>query len=191
MGVLGIAFVAFVVTNVDDLLLATAIVVAGSDGKLPMRQLVVGQYLGFIVIVAASEGVAQALHSVHGPYIGVISLVPLSLGIRGLLSTLHGGIARSPRAVVGTSTVALLTMAGGADNVSVYCVLLRGASAAQTAEITATFLILLIPWCFLALRLGRTRQIRRALDRFGPVVTPVVLVAIGIAGIAKALIHTL
>jgi cadmium resistance protein CadD (predicted permease) len=190
MGVIGIAFVAFVVTNVDDLALATAIVVAGSNSKLSMRRLIVGQYLGFVVIIAASDGIAEALHSVRGPYIGLVSLIPLSLGIRGLLSSFDGDTtARSPRLVVSTPVVAVLTIAGGADNVSVYSVLLRRASAAQDAEIAATFMLLLIPLCLLALRLGHAPQTRRALDRFGPIVTPVVLVAIGIAGIANAFIH--
>ena len=52
---------------------------------------------------------------------GLLGLIPIALGIRGLLSTQDG----QPKVATNTVAVAAVTIANGADNISVYTPLFR------------------------------------------------------------------
>ena len=137
LAVLTLATGAFIATNIDDLVVLTALF--GSPRPAP-PQIVAGQYLGMGVLVAISVVAAAGLASVPERWIGLLGIVPLGLGIRGLL----GRRDEAPPAVV-TSTlgVVAITIANGADNVSVYAPLFHEAGRG-TFGFVAIFAVLIL-----------------------------------------------
>jgi cadmium resistance protein CadD (predicted permease) len=162
----------FAATNIDDLLVLTALF---GTRRLTTPQIVAGQYLGMSVLVAISVVAATSLASVPDRWIGLFGLVPLGLGIRGLTHRQSDG----PQAVV-TSTlgVAGITIANGADNVSVYTPVFRDAGR-DTIGYIAAFAVLVAVWLAAAAFLVSRKPIVRVLDRWGHWLIPCVFMTIG------------
>ena len=173
LAVLPLATGAFIATNIDDLVVLTALF--GSPRPTP-PQIVTGQYLGMSVLVAISVVAAAGLTAaVPERWIGLLGIVPLGLGIRGLL----GRRDEAPPAVV-TSTlgVVAITIANGADNVSVYAPLFHEAGRG-TFGFVAIFAVLIAVWLAAARFLATRRLVVRLLDRWGRWLIPCVFIAIG------------
>src|ERR1700684_2525835 len=129
-----IAVLAFASTNVDDLFLLASLFV---DKEFRTMPVVAGQFLGMLLLVAFSVLAALFAISIQGDWIYWLGVVPLFLGIGGLRDLfqrsarpnssdrdrldfvgkeqLRSGWTRSEVAFV-----ALLTIANGGDNLSVY-----------------------------------------------------------------------
>jgi cadmium resistance protein CadD (predicted permease) len=121
-GLVGAAAGAFTVTNLDDLVLLTALFAAGRVSGAPSRSAVaVGQAIGLAGIVITSAIVAAGLGAVPDELVAVLGLVPLGFGIRGLLA-----LRRRPQddrwvsPARSTGSIAAVTMSNGVDNISLY-----------------------------------------------------------------------
>jgi len=179
LGLVGSAIVVFVATNLDGLVILT--VLFGS--RAPSRaQIVVGQYLGFLAILAVSVIGAAGLRAVPEHWVGLLGLIPLGLGIRGLLHQ-HD---EHRVAVSGMLGVAGITIANGADNISVYIPLFRTVGWATLGYI-AVFMVLVVVWCGIASVIASHPAVTVTLDRYGHWLVPVVFIVIGLgllAGVA-------
>src|SRR5665213_359995 len=128
----------FVVTNVDDFVLLTALFVTVGRGGPTNRQIVIGQYLGMGALVVVS-------------LLAALGLVPIALGTRALLRVRRTAPDEVVAATVtGVAGVVMLTVADGADNVSVYIPLFRQAGAGATAAYMVVFAVLVGVWCTVA-----------------------------------------
>lgn len=184
----------FAATNIDDLVVLTALFLTARTRGVPRpREIVAGQYLGFAVLVAVSAGAAAGLVAVPGPWAGLLGLVPLALGIRGLWRARSAGRDGAGPVAAGLLGVATITIANGADNLSVYVPVFHALRAGQVLLTIAVFLVLLGLWCVAGAALGRHPKIIAALERVGPLLVPVVFIVIGVwilvaAGISAKLL---
>jgi len=171
----------FVVTNVDDLVLLTTLFVTVGRGGPTNGQIVSGQYLGITALVAASLAVATGLAAVPNRWIGLLGLVPMVLGVRALLLARRSGPeAEGVAAVTGAVGVAALTVADGADNVSVYIPLFRQAGPSATATYAVVFAVLVGVWCLAAHGLAHRTALVDLVERTGHWLVPVLYIAIGV-----------
>jgi len=175
----------FVVTNVDDFVLLTVLFATVGRGGPTGRQIVTGQYLGIGILVVVSSLVALGLSPVPVRWTGLLGLVPIGLGVRGLLRLRRPSddgrqMDRGAGAVAGTGGVMALTLANGADNLSVYIPLFRQAGAARTATYIVTFAVLVGVWCLVARSLADRRLLVAGIDRVGHWLVPLLYIAIGI-----------
>lgn len=175
----------FVVTNVDDLVLLTVFFgrATAPDG---IRRVVAGQYLGFGAIVIVSVMAALGARQLPGNLISLLGLVPLTLGLKaGWDVWRHRNESDPdplpPTTALGSTTVAAITFANGADNIGVYVPVFAVAAAGVVLGTVAVFAVLVGLWCALGLWLARRRPVALALSRWGHVVLPVVLIGIGVA----------
>src|SRR5204862_445915 len=142
----------FVATNIDDFVVLLLIAVSAPPEGARIWRVTGGQYLGFAAIVAISVAGAAALHAVPVEWAGLLGVIPVVLGIWQLLRLRRpGGEARTAARADTVTAVALLTIAGGADNVSVYVPLFRRLDGAGTGMTLAVFAVLLGVWCAAAL----------------------------------------
>lgn len=171
----------FAGTNVDDLVILTALFLTARTRGVPRPwQVVAGQYLGFLVLVAISAGAAAGLVVVPGAWAGLLGLVPLGLGLYGLWrARLADGDGSDPVAA-GLFGVATITIANGADNLSVYIPVFRALRLGQVVQTTAVFLVLLALWCAAGAVLGRRPKIVAMVERAGHLMVPIVFIVIGI-----------
>jgi cadmium resistance protein CadD (predicted permease) len=168
----------FIGTNIDDLLVLTVLMLAHRAHGVPkVWQIWAGQYLGIGALVAVSVLAALGLTIVPDRWVGLLGVIPIALGIRALVRKQDGG----PRVATSALTVAAVTIANGADNISVYTPLFRTIGAAPTAVAIAVFALLTAGWCLAATWLASHKPVVAAVERWGHWIVPAVFIIIGIA----------
>jgi cadmium resistance protein CadD (predicted permease) len=190
---LAVAIVAFVSTNVDDLLLLSALFI---DSRSRTISVVAGQFVGMSLLVIFSIGAACSVASIPDSVIRLTGIVPLSLGFfrlsKWFATQLSGakpgqqkagfiGIGRKNTSWTESQTLLalLLTLANGGDNLSVYIPLF----AVQRTSIpiyAAAFCVMTAIWCYLAWLLTNHRALRDLLRSHADWIVPCVLIALGL-----------
>ena len=196
---LGVAAAAFVGTNVDNTVVAMAMV-AGAPLERA-RRIALGQVFGFVVLVAVAVAGAALLFEFSTAVVGLLGLVPLAIGVRGLgLLALHSdgdaadGSKPRPRRFRpeqravgrGFTAAALVTIAAGGDNLAVSLPLFRVGGATNTGATAAVFVVgeALVTWLILAG--GRHPKARGAMLRVGHVAVPILLSCVGVLVLVQA-----
>ncbi len=181
------AVATFAVTNVDDLVVLAVFFGQTRGHRSAAMRVVAGQYLGFTAIVVVSICAALAgaalLPTAALPYLG---LLPIMLGLKAAWdawqrrgtepSETEGGAASS---VPGIWQVAGVTFANGGDNVGVYVPMFAVASTGTVAMYVTVFLIGVGVWCAAGGNLASHPIVARTFSRWGHVILPVVLIAVG------------
>jgi cadmium resistance protein CadD (predicted permease) len=207
---LGVAAAAFVGTNVDNAVVAMAMVAGAPLNRA--RRIAAGQVFGFVVLVVVAAAGAAVLFEFSTAVVGLLGLVPLALGVRGLvLLARHpdggaGGDAAGDTATEsstrqrrqrrfrpeqravgrGFTAAALITIAAGGDNLAVYIALFRVGGWTNIGAIAAVFVVgeALVTWLILAG--GRHPKARGAMQRVGHVAVPILLCGLGILVLVQA-----
>ncbi len=112
---------------------------------------------------AQTNAALRRRHIVVGQYLGFAVIIGVSL--LGLLGALV-----LPKAV---------TLANGADNVSIYVPLFAAQHPANIALIVGLFFGLVGVWCYAGYRIARQPAVGRVLSRYGARLIPYVLIALG------------
>ena len=180
---------AFAATDVDDLVVLTALFALARGGRGPgVGQIVVGQYLGIGTLVAASALAAFGLLLVPDDLTRFLGLVPLGLGVAGLVRLWRAEPDADAPPVLPARTGALgvagITVANGGDNIAVYVPFFTSAGAGAMAVIVAVFAVLTAVWCATAYALGSRPATVRTIDRWGHVIVPLVFIGLGAAILA-------
>jgi cadmium resistance protein CadD (predicted permease) len=185
---LGTAIVVFVATNVDDILLLAALF----GGALMARAVVAGQFVGIAVLTAVSVGAAYAATAVPAQWIRWLGLLPIGLGVwllvqlwrkrgqgdddddevikeRAFEARLHSQVL----------AVAAITIANGGDNLSVYIPLFARDVSVLPLYI-GVFTVLTGAWCWLGYALVKNPLGGAVMARWGHILLPFVLIAIGV-----------
>lgn len=172
---------AFVGTNIDDFVVLLLIALSAPSEGVRVWQVVGGQYAGFAALVAISLAGGALLREVPVQWVGLFGLIPVALGIRELLRMRRPEPQASETLRADSApAVALLTIANGGDNVSVYVLLFRHLDLAGTALTLAVFAVLVAVWCAAALLLGRYARLVPGVVRVGRWVSPCLFIAIGL-----------
>jgi cadmium resistance protein CadD (predicted permease) len=202
---LGVAAAAFVGTNVDNTVVAMAMV-AGAPLERA-RRIAVGQVFGFVVLVVVAAAGAALLFEFSTAVVGLLGLVPLAIGVRGLvlLARHRGGDSdraadasgatkqrrrrfRPEQRAVGRgfTAAALVTIAAGGDNLAVYIPLFRVGGATNIGATAAVFVVgeALVTW--LILTGGRHPKTRGVMQRLGHVAVPILLCCVGLLVLVQA-----
>ena len=176
----------FAITNIDGLIVLTALFMASASGKPRPWQIVTGQYVGFGVMLLLSSLAAAGLVAMPAQWAGLVGLLPMALGIRGLVKARANGSGRSPWITTNVPSVAGVILANGMDNVAVYTPLFSRLSIGATAVTVVVFLALVAVWCSLAWLLGRNKKIVVGLAHVGDWLVPLVFIAIGATILLKS-----
>jgi len=174
------AVVLFAVTNIDDLIVLALFFAAARAAGGSSRGIVLGQYVGFVVILAGCLAGAFGAGQLPHRYLGYLGFIPILLGLWLIWQHWRAGDdAGRPRAVTAWWAVAGVTIANSGDNVGVYVPAFAGRSAATLAGFTVVFLVLVGVWCVAGRLLTAHPATTAAVHRWGDLLTPVALIAIG------------
>lgn len=183
LGTVGTAGAVFAGTNIDDIIVLTVLFLsARASGKPRPWQIVTGQYAGIAALVVISVIAALGLTVIPDQWVGLLGLVPLALGVRGLIKATRAKDCDSePSSAVasGLFSVASVTVANGADNISVYTPTFRTMGVSATLITIAVFAVLVALWCLIGSLLGSHKKIIEFAERYGHWLVPFVFVAIG------------
>ena len=175
----------FAATNMDDIVVLTVLFLASARGALPGWKVVAGQYLGFIALVAISSLAAAGLTIVPDEWVGLLGLVPLAIGVYGLIRTLRrrgddDDDDESSISAGGLLGVAGITIANGADNISLYTPVFRTNPVTDTIVTIIVFLVLVAVWCLVARFVGTSKAVTEALEKIEHWLVPAVFIGLGL-----------
>ena len=178
----GLAIVAFVSTNIDDLFVLVTFLV---DGHSTVRDVVIGQYVGMGALYAIS-GIAALISLVVPPaYVGLLGLVPLGIGINKLRYLFGRDKTENLQSISDAKanrvlTIATVTIANGGDNIAVYTALFASHGISDRFTIGITFAVMTGLWCLAALWFVNHRRLRGPIHRQAHRIAPFVLIGLGV-----------
>jgi len=176
----------FAMTNIDDMVVLALFFGRGGRNRRNVLRVVSGQYLGFAAILAVSVLGALGAGLLPERALPYLGLLPLVLGIRAAWQAWRSGRgldgAGDDRVGSPTSVweVAAVTFANGGDNIGVYVPVFAVVGVAGMTGYIVIFLVGMAIWCVAGLYFAGHRSVARFLARWGHLVLPVVLVAIGL-----------
>ena len=166
----------FAATNIDDIVLLTLFFTR----RVPTRNIVAGQYLGFLAIILLScVGFLLTLAIPH-QWIRALGLVPLGLGLKQfvLLYRPHGE-EESSADRQSLISIALITLSNGADNIGVY-IPFFSVNRNYLWLILTSYALLVALWCKIGSWLGNHPSILNAVNRIGHRLVPIVFISLGV-----------
>lgn len=190
---LGIGIVLFASSNVDDLFVLAAFF---ADKRMRPVSIVVGQYLGFGTLVLLCALAALFALALPEGWVALVGFVPLFLGVRKLLALRnkksgrregkkdHKEGKRAARSQV--LTVAGVCIANGADDFGIY-VPLFASDLGAIATYAITFAVMVGVWCGLGYLLVSRKVLGDQIRRYGHLILPIVLIALGVYILSGAL----
>ncbi|MBA3872342.1 MAG: cadmium resistance transporter [Anaerolineae bacterium] len=192
--IIATAAIAFITTNIDDILLLM-IFFGQVNASFRKRHIVVGHYLGFGLIVLISLLGFAGTTILPPNLIRFLGLIPIALGLYQLFrkhkdddddETPNVTQVQPNRGFIGsllsvhTLSVAGVTLANGADNISVYVPLFANHSLPDVLLIIVIFGLLVGVWLYAGYRLVRYPAVARLLDRYGERLVPYVFILLGL-----------
>ena len=179
---IGVASVAFLSTNADNLALLFAFL---ADRSFSARNVIFGYALGMLGILGLSWVVGWLADFFPHQYVGFLGVVPIFLGIKRLYHNLAGRGSEAGLAPVTSKrsqviTVALADVAHGPDTVVLFSALLADSDATGQSTVTVTYLLLVAAWCFFGSYLFRHPGIREPVQHYGHRFAPYLLIGVGL-----------
>ncbi len=184
---------AFATTNIDDIFILLVLfsqvrteVLRKEDRAVrekAMRKklyIVIGQYLGFSMIIFLS--IVGSLSSFFIPvsWIGVLGFVPIYMSVKGLFSLRSN---KSNKVIDKASSslfkVAAITLANGADNISIYIPMFTSQSLEANIVTLIIFFCMIAIWCSISYTLLRAPILAKVLERNCHIIVPIVLIGLG------------
>jgi cadmium resistance protein CadD (predicted permease) len=175
MVALAASAITFAVTNVDDLILLTALFAS----RVPARRVVAGQYLGFAAIVLVSALGIWATVSIPHRWIHALGILPILIAVKQLAGLVKG--TSGERRIINMSSVsiAIATFANGADNIALYVPFF--VVARKYLWLTfVTYAVLVAFWCLIARTVGSLSFVLRKVEQVGHWMIPLVLLVLGV-----------
>jgi len=181
------AVATFAVTNIDDLVVLAVFFGQARGHRGAAARVAAGQYLGFaailVVSICAALVGAALLPVTVLPYLG---LLPIALGLRAAWAAWRGRGAEPSEADSGPASfapgvwqVAAVTFANGGDNVGVYVPMFAVATAGTVAWYVTVFLLGVGVWCIAGRYFASHPVVAGTFSRWGHLILPVVLIAVG------------
>ncbi|MFB9653388.1 cadmium resistance transporter [Pseudarthrobacter sp. NPDC092184] len=174
----------FAATNIDDIVVLTALFLASSRGQPRAWHIVGGQYAGFITLVGLSLLAALGLTIVPDEWVGLLGIFPLILGILGLIRGLKregdDDDENKLTGSLGLLGIAGITIANGADNIAIYTPVFRTMAPADTTITVIVFLALVAVWCALGKLIGTHHKVVETLEKIEHWLVPAVFIGLGL-----------
>lgn len=182
MEILLTSIIAFVSTNIDDLFILTLFF---GNRKIKHSEIIGGQFLGIIALVIVSLAGSLLGLLIDPAYIGLLGFIPIYLGIKGVYHLLRPEQSNANENQINSDknhvlSVAGVTFSNGGDNIGIYTPLFATLSWADKTVMIAVFLVMTMVWCLTARYFTKHPLVAAAIDKYGHLVTPFVLILLGI-----------
>lgn len=171
---------AFVSSNIDGMIIAIAFM---SDPSYNGRNVLIGQILGFWVLTVISLAIAQTLYIIPKDSACLLGFIPIIFGCIKLFNYTNNStvelVAVRPNGRQ-IQEISLLTIATGADELIAYSPIFATRKPHEITVLFIIFLIMTVVWWVMAKWLVDHQVVQRLLSKKGPVLTPILMIAIGV-----------
>ena len=186
-GLIAIGVAAFVATNIDDIFVLMMFF-SSSYMTFPVKQVVLGQYIGIGLLVAISALGSFISLAVPMYIIALLGIVPIVIGVKKLVVFRKKNESNSKQAVQNKkknnlvfAAVAAVTFSNGGDNIGVYTPLFaKYNSVSQITALATIFMAMTAVWCIAAYYLVNHPLVASKIRRIGHIILPFVLIGLGI-----------
>jgi cadmium resistance protein CadD (predicted permease) len=185
-GLIAIGVVAFAATNIDDIFVL--MMFFSSSMTFPVKQIVLGQYIGIGLLVAISALGSFISLAVPTYIIALLGIVPILIGVKKLIVFRNKNESNSKQAIQDKkknnlvfAAVAAVTFSNGGDNIGVYTPLFaKYNSLSQIIALATIFMAMTAVWCITAYYLVNHPLVASKIRRIGHIILPFVLIGLGI-----------
>ncbi|GAA2784976.1 cadmium resistance transporter [Mycolicibacterium pallens] len=184
LGLVGKAAAMFAVTNIDDIVVLAVLFGRAARRRPEVLRVIAGHYFGFVGILAVSALGALGASLLPERAIAYLGILPLLLGVRAAWQAWRPGDDGPDDGrdnAVGILGVAAVTFANGGDNIGVYVPVFAVAGIGGMLGSVAIFLVGVALWCVAGIAVTGHPAVATVLSRWGHVIVPVVLIAIGLS----------
>jgi cadmium resistance protein CadD (predicted permease) len=186
-GLIAIGVAAFAATNIDDIFVLLMFF-SFSSVTFPVKQVVLGQYIGIGLLVAISALGSFISLAVPMYIIALLGIVPIVIGVKKLIMFRKKNESNSKQAVQNKkknnlvfAAIAAMTFSNGGDNIGVYTPLFaKYNSVSQITALATIFMAMTAVWCIAAYYLVNHPLIASKIRRIGHIILPFVLIGLGI-----------
>ncbi|WP_028979735.1 cadmium resistance transporter [Sporocytophaga myxococcoides] len=184
-----LAITTFALTNIDDLMILSMYF---SNPAYKKSNVVIGQYLGVMTLVIISLSGFILGKVVEPRWIGLLGIIPIVLGLKGIIALFKSDNDETQNAEGASKTkiqylnVALVTIANGGDNLGVYTPLFASNSLTTIMLFVIVFMVMIAVWCVLAFYFVKHPFVEKVLGKYGHIILPVFLIALGIWILAES-----
>jgi cadmium resistance protein CadD (predicted permease) len=184
-GLIPIGVAAFAATNIDDIFVL--MMFFSSSMTFPVKQVVLGQYIGIGLLVAISALGSFISLAVPTYIIALLGIVPIVIGVKKLVVFRKKKEYNSNQAVQDKknnlvfAAVAAVTFSNGGDNIGVYTPLFaKYNSVSQITALATIFMVMTAVWGITAYYLVNHPLVASKIRRIGHIILPFVLIGLGI-----------
>ena len=169
-----ISVLIFLSTNIDDIFILTLLFSAVTARKY---QIYAGHFIGIIFLSLVSRFLASGMSALLGKYIFLLGIIPILLGIKAIFDKVDDEDSFTGGSL---TSVFLLTLSAGGDNIGIYTPLFAGMNSFDFAVTLVIFGIMSVLWCFMAQRLSSLPFLSNFIKKYKRIIVPVVFIALGI-----------
>ena len=183
---MAIGVAGFAATNIDDIFLLIMFF-PNSSMTYPVKQVIIGQYIGIGLLVAISASGFFFSMAVPTYIIGLLGIVPIVIGIRKLAlltkkeeSDLNQAVGDKSKSNLAFAAVASVTFSNGGDNIGVYTPLFaKYNTIGEITVLAAIFMAMTGLWCIAAYCLVNNPIVASKIRHVGRIILPFVLIGLG------------
>jgi cadmium resistance protein CadD (predicted permease) len=190
----GIGIAAFIASNIDDTFI---LILLFSSRSFQTRHIFIGQSLGIgVLIIISALGALIAL--VLPPFfIALMGFIPIAIGIKRLVEHQERNWITGKnktfqdnkrQGLIPFLTVSAITISNGGDDIGVFTPLFaKYNTVGEVTTLVTIFMVMTLVWCILTFYLVNHPLIATRIQRFGNIITPFVLMGLGLYILADAL----
>ncbi|MCM3670274.1 CadD family cadmium resistance transporter [Mesobacillus maritimus] len=181
---------AYIATSIDYIVILVVLFSQFKKKKDGIRNIVVGQYLGFTILIAISLLTAFGLAYVPQNWIGLLGLIPIFIGLKVLFEREEDKEAdedEDEEIIEATNrfgrlflSVAFISIAAGGDNLGVYIPYFTTINALELVVTLAIFYFLAAVLLYFCYRISAFKSVSETVEKYEKIIVPIVFIALGI-----------
>jgi cadmium resistance protein CadD (predicted permease) len=155
LGLVSIGIAAFAATNIDDIFV---LMMFFSSFAFPVRQVILGQYIGIGLLIAISALGSLIALVVPTYIIGLLGIIPIAIGIKNLIEIRKNDKSPSSQVVedkknksyLSIIAVVAVTFSNGGDNIGIYVPLFSKYNTVSQITALAAIFFAMTAFCCIA-----------------------------------------
>lgn len=190
----GIGITAFIASNIDDTFI---LILLFSGRSFQTHHIMIGQFMGIGVLIIISALGALIAFVLPPFFIALMGLIPIAIGIKRLLEYQERSQTSGKNKTIQDYrkqnfipilAVSGITIANGGDDIGVFTPLFANFNTVgEVSTLVTIFMGMTVVWCFLTYYFVNHPLIATRIQRYGNIMTPFVLIGLGLYILADAL----
>ncbi|MDT2833811.1 cadmium resistance transporter [Vagococcus carniphilus] len=172
-----ISIIAFVSSNVDDIMLLT-LLYAQSKNRYERKNILIGQYVGIFSLVSISLIISTILVKSTDIPVNWLGIIPIALAVKEMMKKDTGTDQTTIK--ITFLQVAMLTIASGADNIGVYVPIISQQSPKETFIFCIIFALMIPLWSLLGYLIGNIPVIQKTIRKHEHLIIILIYLLLGI-----------